>query len=810
MSFIDAAFLYPLLLAVLSLGAGLVVETLAGFRLPAALVPVSGFAALLVVSQFPVLSSATATWTPWVLVALAIVGFILGRSSIRTRWSNRGRWWWVAPGAAAATYLTVALPLIAAGRLTFPGYLLDTTAGFHLAVGDWILHHGVSLPPAHHAYGSALHDYFGNGYPAGGQTLLAVTGVLSGQSTLWLYFPFQVFALSVSSLVLTDLAQRAGLPRLAAGFTGWIAAVPALVTAYAQMGSIKEIIALPTLLLMGAVVVNAREHAAAGLRGAVPFTVAGAGALAAIGPAAVAWIGVFGLAALLVASPVVLGGRGRVHGLDSPAPVRLLAAAGVLVALLVIFSIPAITRLGSTLRTATGLSGSNRGLASDPGNLLRPLRWVQAFGVWLGGSHRIDPTYVNETYALIGVTILAFLLGVVWLFRHRRWSLLAFLAGSLIVWLALTKRGTEWTDAKVLMLTSPVVVVIALIGALGDLRRNQLQGAVLAVLIAGGVLASDAFLYHGTNLAPTTRYIELLSVGHRFAGQGPTLIPDFDEYDFYALRWENIDGPGFAGDMRGSFGLFGGRPHYGNSYDLDDIEAPDVQRFRLIVIRRSPRWSRPPANYRLVWSGSYYDVWRRIGPAPLLHIPAGGGLQPIGRVPCRLVHQIAMQAIKDGQTLRYGSKDPSVVADLSTVTASPSVIATVDPEGLSALTFTAPGLISTKLFVRQTGTYGVWLGGDLDRPLRVSVDGRQVDAPGAQSGGDGNMIRAGSAELTAGQHTIELFRGGGGLAPGNKSGNLIDGIFLQRSGSERETVVTVPAHDWRSLCGQQLDWLEVA
>src|SRR5271166_5984036 len=112
MSFVAVAFLYPLLLAVLSTGAGLVVEALAGLRLPSTLLPAGGFALLLIVSQFTVISSATAPTTPWVLALLTIAGFVIGRGSVRARWSERRTGWWWAPAAAVACYVTVALPLI--------------------------------------------------------------------------------------------------------------------------------------------------------------------------------------------------------------------------------------------------------------------------------------------------------------------------------------------------------------------------------------------------------------------------------------------------------------------------------------------------------------------------------------------------------------------------------------------------------------------------------------------------------------------------------------------------------------------------
>ena len=40
-----------------------------------------------------------------------------------------------------------------------------------------------------------------------------------------------------------------------------------------------------------------------------------------------------------------------------------------------------------------------------------------------------------------------------------------------------------------------------------------------------------------------------------------------------------------------------------------------MEGFRTIVMRRNPLASRPPSNYRLVYSSPYYLVWQRSAPA---------------------------------------------------------------------------------------------------------------------------------------------------------------------------------------------------
>lgn len=306
MAYFAVVFVFPLLLAVLSLGNGLLLGRLAGVRLPALLVLPVGFGVLVVVAQFTTRAATTAPLTPWFLVALALVGFALGRRELAERWRGRRRGFAWGPLAALATYAIVSSPILAAGRLTFPGYLLDTTAAVQMMGAEWLLHHGnnygaIAQVPG---YGETLAAYFGNGYPTGGHAVWAAVGWLSGQDLLWLYSPFQAFELALSSLVLGFIAARAGLGRLEAAVAGLVAAVPALVFSYALMGSIKEITALPMLLLMGALLVIARELAKeGGLRATLPFAIAAAAAIGAIGIAASPWVLLFGAGTLLVAVP---------------------------------------------------------------------------------------------------------------------------------------------------------------------------------------------------------------------------------------------------------------------------------------------------------------------------------------------------------------------------------------------------------------------------------------------------------------------------------------------------------------------------
>lgn len=801
MQFLATVVLFPLLFWLLSLGCGLLAEWLTGTALPALLLLPLGFGVLVVVSQFTTWWGPTAPLTPLVLLVLGLVGFGLGRRKLRERWRGRpGGWWW-GPGAAVAAYVIVAAPILVAGRATFTGYLLDTTGAIQVAGAERLLHHAHAFSTGLPAYGTTLAAYFGNGYPSGGHSVLASVGWLSGQSLIWLYSIFQALELSLAALCLTFFARRTGLSRQAAAIVGTIASVPALVYAYALMGSIKEITALPMLLLMGALVVCARElRARAGIRAVLPFAIAAAAALGAIGIAASPWVALFGAAALLAAVPI---SRRRDVG-------RLAIGGAVLVVGIALIALPTVGPLSKTLKLAEGVSSSDSAAVSDPGNLVRPLKFIQTLGVWLGESHRVEPRYVNQTYLLMGVVLVCIALGVVYLVRRRAWSVFAFVAISLVVWAFLHRHGTTWTDAKLLMLLSPVVVFVALVGAFGVMRTRRLEGVVLAAVLVAGVLGSDALLYHGTNLAPTARFSDLAAVDARFAGPGPTLAPDFEEYDLYLLRNMNVDIPGVA--YSGAFSFVGGEIKlYGHSYDLDSIALGSVERFKTIVMRRSPAWSRPPSNFALVRTGSYYTVWRRVGPSPIAHIPLGAGFEPSSVPPCKALRGVARQAEHLHAEITFAPRPINISVNLANAARSPSIVVSSDLEGRPELSMPGPARIESGFRVRSAGAYELWLAGDADRPLSVFVDGRLAGAVSEQSGDDGNVMEVARVHLSAGKHLVRVLRGGGDLRSDDTGSSIVDGIVFEplAAGAERESVQSIAPAMWHSLCGRPLDWIEL-
>ncbi len=98
------------------------------------------------------------------------------------------------------------------------------------------------------------------------------------------------------------LVRRVGLRGGWAVLATLTVTLPALVYAYELIGSVKEIVALPMILCMGALVVDHRRWLWNGASAAIPFALVVAAGVAALGVAFGAWA----LAASLVLSGAAL------------------------------------------------------------------------------------------------------------------------------------------------------------------------------------------------------------------------------------------------------------------------------------------------------------------------------------------------------------------------------------------------------------------------------------------------------------------------------------------------------------------------
>jgi len=836
--FLQTVLLYPLVLALLCGGAGLLVDRASGGVVPAMLLLTIGAAALIAVSQLTTYVAPLAPATPYVLVAVAVAGAIVGWDRARTlarAW--RSSLWQVGIGPLA--YALALAPVLLAGRASFSSYLALADSAVHMVGADFLIRHGhdFSHLDLDNSYGATIHNYYDESYPSGADTLFGGSSFSLGLPLIWTFQPFTAFMLATASGPAWMLVRRAGLGGAGTGARAWAAAatltviLPALVYAYELIGSIKEIVALALILGMGALVVEHRRWLWGGARAAIPFALLVAAGVGALGVAFGAWALAAAVALVAVAARELFSDRRRV---DLPRRGGALLVGGALVVL--VGAWPTWTNVGGSVEVAQGIAST-----SNPGNLRSPLHPTQLFGVWLGGSYKILPTGLGLTLTsvLVALILLLALVGVGNVVRAGRYELALWSVLMLIVWLLVRASATTWADAKALMLTSPVLVLMAWAGiaALFAAGAGSLRvlGSVLALALLGGVVASDALQYNASNLAPTARFDELASIDSRFAGRGPTLFTDFDEYSLYLLRDMDVGGPNFVYPPPSLVGAAGG---HGHPVQLDRIAPAKLQAYPLIVTRRDPTAVRPPAAYRLLWQGTYYQVWgRRPGVRPALeHIAVATPSAPLltarpglrGSVATRGLGRTAFARTHCVRTLEGALRSPTVRRRgnrVHLVAALARRLITVPiprshlhrPAGWTRagqrILMTRPGSLRLAFRVPRAGLWQVWLQGDAMRPLQVAVDGRQLGSLGGQLGGNtlvANTFSPLTVKLAAGAHTLAIARSGANVAPGDGGAAVLAGVFLTpASPAGQPALVTAPVVRWRSLCRRPAQWVEL-
>ena len=793
--FVATAFVYPLVLAALCVGAGLLVDRLSGGFLPALLLPTVGAAALIAVSQLETYVAFAAPGTPYVMALLALAGVVISRERIAqlVRIPARSVWLLVPP---LLVYVLALAPVIFAGRPSFSSYLVLGDSAIHMLGADFLLHHGQDYSHLDLATsnGQVINAYYNNSYPSGADTLFGGSALLLRLPLIWAFQPFNAFMLALAACPAWLLVRRMGVSRPVAVLGAVSVSAPALVYGYELIGSIKEIAALPMILTLGVLVVGHERWLRGSAWRGIPFALVLAAGVSALGVGFGAW----GLGAAAVVAPILIGSARNV-----PDAGRALALVGTGAIVTLLASLPTWEGLSGALKVTEGIAGTG-----NPGNLRKPLHVIQIFGPWLRGTYKALPVggSLTPTYILIAIVAVMAVVGAMRLLRQSEWVFAGWIAAMVLVWLAVIQNSTTWVTSKTLMLTSPVVALLAWggVAALMRARRRRLMlpfGALLALVLVGGTLASDALQYHASDLAPTARFDELAHINGRFAGRGPALFTDFDEYSLYVLRDVGVAGPDFIYPPQALAGF----TRYRYPVELDRVPPDELRSYPLIITRRDPVEPRPPSEYGLLWRGVYYEVWGRRGgaAAALSDAPLSGSLH----AQCERIHYLSQIASLEAARL-VGAEAPDVVE------------ADIDHARLPAgwgrmhqgVLVNGAGRLSTRVYLPRSGVWDIWLQGQIMPSLEVGVDGRELASLAGQLGGNSvvpNTLTPVPVRLERGSHDLTITRGGVDLAPGNGGSAALFHVLLTPASADRApSLYTASPARWRSLCGRSYEWME--
>lgn len=760
MSMFVAWVLYPVVLAALCAGLGLLVDVLSGRRLSGALILPVGLAAIVVAGQFTTLGDATAELTVPVVVVLAVLG-----AGFSLPW-RFGRPDPLPIAVAVAVFAVFGAPVIFSGSPTFAGYIkLDDTSTW-LALTDRIMEHGRSLAGLEPStYQATLNANLPSGYPIGVFLPFGTAQKLVGGDLAWVFQPYLSFLAAMLSLCLWQIVggvlRRPGLRALAV----FVAVQPALLFGYALWGGVKEL-AAAVFVALAAALAPAVVRVGVLRREAAVLALAAGALVGVLSLGGLVWLGPM----LLVLAVLAVRNLGR-HGAALQALAFAVAVA--------VFSVPILV--------AGGFSPFQSGLTkeSELGNLIGPLNPFQALGIWPSGDFRIDPSFTVPSVILISLGIFAALFGLWAAWRRRSVATLLF-ASSLLACAAIVAVGSPWVGGKALAPAAPAALLLAIAGAIVALRTDRLAGAALIAVVAGGVLWSNVLAYGGVSLAPYDQLAELESIGKEFAGQGPALMTEYNPYGArHFLR--NLDGES-ASELRDRAVPLrdGGSAEKGAAVDTDELDLNGLLEFRTLVLRRSPVRSRPPSPYRLVRSGRYYEVWQRpLEPSAGIpeHQPYGEGDEPAAVPDCGEIGGLGLLA------LQHQMRNVRLIAARHA-----SVYNATDGN----------------LEVPSAARYVAWLKGSARGSIELYVDGRKIGEARQQLENDGGFIELGEAQLGAGAHHADLRFGGADLHPGSggfprpETGPLLFAPANDESGE----LVSVPVAESNRLCGKPWDWIE--
>lgn len=782
-----AWLVFPLVLAALTLGCGLLVARAVPLEIPAPLLMPLGFAAVSLIGQFALLGgSATVTFAAPVVVALAVAGIGL---SIPPR--SPGRHVGLALAVVGA-FVVFSAPFVLSGLATFGGYIkLDDTATY-LAMLDRAMRHGYdvgSLPPS--TYEATLATSLAYGYPLGSLVPLGIGRELVGQDLAWLWQPYLAFLAALLASGLYQLA--AGIVRAARlrALVAVVGAQAALLYGYALWGGVKELAVAVLVVLLACLVkptAEAERHAAV-----VPLALASAAVVGTLSVGGSVWIAV----PLAVTAVLTV----RRFGWE----VGLLRSVG-FAACALILAVPSAVLAVEWLHRAGAFTSSG-----ELGNLIGRLSWLQVFGIWPEGDFRVVPHNLDVVHVLALLVGAAALLASVAALRRGAWGLPVALGSAGIACIAYVGAGSPWIGGKALASASPIVLAAALAGAAATFEGGRrVEGAIVAGVIITGVGWSNVLQYRAVDLAPAARLSELARIGNRFAGQGPTLMTEYEPYGArHFLRKMDAEA---ASELRRRFVRLrnGGEAATGESPDIDEIALSEILPYRTLVLRRSGLASRPPSVYSPIWNGRVYQVWQRAdGPSPIIeHLSLGSRLQPAAVPHCSDVLRLARRAAGTHGVLATVVRAPAIVIETDGTAGPPTAFGAYgeDPD---APYLTRSRKMTTSFVVRSAASYGAWIGGSFKAPVEIDVDGRRVGRAAGKLNWPGTFTSVGAIRLGPGSHLLRFRYSGPSLRPGSGGTPPFGTGPIGISASTGDTQVTfVRPESARTLCGKSLDWIE--
>jgi hypothetical protein len=120
-------------------------------------------------------------------------------------------------------------------------------------------------------------------------------------------------------------------------------------------------------------------------------------------------------------------------------------------------------------------------------------------------------------------------------------------------------------------------------------------------------------------------------------------------------------------------------------------------------------------------------------------------------------------------------------------------------------------VVDAEATLPRAGNWTAWLGGSVRGGVELRIDGREIGSARHALNNYGYFVDLGEAELEAGRHRLELTFTRSDLNPGSGGRAEPAGpLILTTTEPDDAELETLSAARSRELCGERLDWVEVA
>ena len=645
----------------------------------------------------------------------------------------------------------------------------------------------------------------GNGhfnYPVGTFIPFGVITKLTRTEMAWFYQPYLAFAAGLIAMLFVLILRLHFKKSAALIFIGAISVMASTLYSYVMWGAVKEVVIIIPLALFSLTLFTGLKSR----RNWEWYLYSGIGAIALFFVGGTASIGF--IAPVLFAAVLV-----RIYSRNKAAALVIL---GSFVALAV----------GATYYLKTSNSALRDiiiPIIGDIGNLTKNVSFAQLMGIWPSQDFRLNPVYPVFTYVLIAIAIIFTFLGVYASIKRSLWVVPSLLACCIAVVANSYFWGGIWLTGKAVAIASPFFLLAAGIGAyelwlrfgksrLRWIHQRKIQYFVLALAsaVGVGVVGSDFYTYKNVWLAPFSQVNELKTIGELYAGQGPALM---NEYSVYGARYFLRDLQAEAVSELRVHAIAirdGSQVPKGFAADIDLFDNSTIDYFNLLVLRKSPTASRPPLNYKLVWSGNHYEVWKRLTQKVVIKqtLPLGDKFLPGATPSCDQVNSF-LNSMTQGDKVYTAYRNKSYVINFAEGDLPPTWYPTIPYTG--GVDRAGPGGFSRSFTVDETRNYNLSIAGSFAGRLTLQVDGVQIFTGHSVFEANAYLTNfLGRVRLSAGAHTLTLLYSQPPLMSGGDPAGRFGPIYISSQNAGDVKVSQVSTSNIAQLCSRNLDWIAIA